>query len=165
MPGIGINLDENSNFDISRKRLVNVGLPLNDNDACTKGYVQEKIIEELDSTAIQNSANNIGARIDGLEATDALVFDEKILPAYNHSIEEHFDSQLFSRPSLPTLPEHTPVTGIRRIQTTPNLYKTNPLWKIMLLKQTPLSQTNPTVSNLKVEGDFEAGVNISIPLY
>lgn len=44
--GIGFSLDSLGNFDISDKRLCNLANPLNDNDACTKIYV-DKIKTEL----------------------------------------------------------------------------------------------------------------------
>lgn len=46
-PGIGFNLDNNGNFDISEKRLTNLSKPENNSDACTKQYVDEIKIELL----------------------------------------------------------------------------------------------------------------------
>lgn len=37
--GIGFNLDNFGNFDITDKRLINLSNPIDDNDACTKIYV------------------------------------------------------------------------------------------------------------------------------
>lgn len=44
--GIGFNLDSFGNFDITEKRLINLSNPINDNDACTKIYV-DNIKKEL----------------------------------------------------------------------------------------------------------------------
>lgn len=51
-PGIGFQLTSEGDFDIANKRLVNIANPLNDNDACTKKYIDD-IIEFL-KTAIEN---------------------------------------------------------------------------------------------------------------
>ena len=40
-PGVGFSLTANGNYDISGKKLTNVGAPSNNTDAATKKYVDD----------------------------------------------------------------------------------------------------------------------------
>ena len=150
--GIGFNLDDDLNFDIGGKKLVNVALPENDGDVCTKKYVTEKIIEDniLDATAIQNSANTIGAQITALNTTQAGVYDDKILPAYNHSVEEHFEPQLFQDHLTAHFAGTYSSDWTEEDTNNPKFIQNKPDLENYVTK------TNPIINNLKVEGDFEA---------
>lgn len=55
--GIGFQLDENSNFDITHKRLTNISKPINDSDAATKQYVDE-IKSEIMNNILELKNNN-----------------------------------------------------------------------------------------------------------
>lgn len=55
--GIGFQLDENSNFDITHKRLTNLSKPINDSDAATKQYVDD-IRSEIMNYILENKESN-----------------------------------------------------------------------------------------------------------
>lgn len=90
---LGLNLDEKKNLSLQMKRIINVGLPIDDNDVITKDFfftnlnrVQNKLetrIREINGM-IQD---NIRTDVELIES----VIDERINSTYKESMTEIYD--------------------------------------------------------------------------
>lgn len=78
-PGLGFNLTVDGDFDISNKKLCNVGDPIAKNDACTKDYADTKI------SVLDHLINGMGGIRDKVEQQNV---DIKTIPAQNGRIQQ-----------------------------------------------------------------------------
>ena len=77
LPGIGFNLTDDGNFDLDRKRLTDVAVPVDYSDAATKAYVDVKNFQQ--DIVINNKA----------EKTDVLLLDGTQAMAANLDMNNH----------------------------------------------------------------------------
>ena len=142
--------EELNKYDSKHKQIINVANPTTQNSAINKQYLEDyvgnsytDVVTNIELQAIDSAVQPVQNNISDLETN-------KINPAYNHSIEEHFNPQLF-QDHLTTHSTTTYSGDWNETDTNnPKFIQNKPVMENYVTK------TNPTVSNLKVEGDFEA---------
>ena len=84
-PGVGFSLTANGNYDINKKRLTNVGAPINNEDSATKKYVDDNSSRSLTTTRLTVDSNidmkntyritNLSTPLDGKDPATKIYVD------------------------------------------------------------------------------------------